>query len=418
MPTEGFFSSEELDGFRSTTGVSRCGRCGLSGGCITPRMPASGDGEKGIMVIAEAPGETEDRRGIQLIGDAGKLLETELRRHKVDLHKDCRLINSVNCRPPKNRTPTEDEIDACRPMVWSEIQAFKPKLVLLLGNTAITSYLGHRWKKNLKGVNRWRGYAFPDRENNCWASATFHPSFVLRNSGDRALRVLWHKDIAVALQTIGKALVFPGEHARYVKTLTDEGQTLAFLAWLLKECPSLIAFDYETTGLKPHRAGHRIVSCSVCWAWNRCVSFLMTEKVGVAWARILQDADIRKIIQNGKFELLWSRVYLKSPVRGFIWDTEVNAHLLDNRQFFTGLKFQAFLHYGAMGYDDDISSYLKSPEEENNRFGANGFNALVEPRVVDEIKDKLLLYGGLDSLYTFWLGLDQAKAFGKELLEV
>jgi len=371
-------------------------------------MPASGEGKKGILIIAEAPGETEDRQGIQLVGEAGQVLEDELRRHGVSLHEDCRKINAVNCRPPKNRTPTPDEIAACRPMVSSEIQEFKPKLILLLGNTALASfYMGRPLTKAT--VTRMRGYVIPDREARCWVSSTYHPSFILRNSFDKALRVLWHRDLALAVKTVSKAPDFRGDHRRYVKTLTDETQTLEFLRWLKQKHPHIVAFDYETTGLKPHREGHRIVSCSVCWHPERSVSFLMTEAVGRAWKEILEDGEIKKIIQNGKFELLWSRVKLGSPVRGFVWDTEVNAHLLDNRQFFTGLKFQTYLHFGVDDYSVEIAHLLKSKEDKQH--GANGFNALVNPTVVQEHAEKILLYGGLDSLYTFWGYQEQKRAF-------
>jgi len=96
-------------------------------------MGATGEGSKGILIIGEAPGVTEDEMGKQFVGESGQLLERYLKDYGIDLHKDCRLINAINCRPPANRTPTPREIVPVRGLFLCII------LVLLYGLRRIST---------------------------------------------------------------------------------------------------------------------------------------------------------------------------------------------------------------------------------------------------------------------------------------
>ena len=94
-----------------------------------------------IMVVSEAPGFWEDQKGVPFAGAAGKnlnalLLEAGLRREEVY------IVNTLKCRPPANRDPLPDEIEACRPYLKSQISAIKPRLVIALGRIAAAELLG------------------------------------------------------------------------------------------------------------------------------------------------------------------------------------------------------------------------------------------------------------------------------------
>ena len=154
---QGFFTKEEIkpNSYQPRQHAS-CFTCGLYKTCQSPKMKTTGEGKRGILVWAEAPGEKEDRRGEQLVGKAGTLARRALSKLSVDLDEDCWKLNSVNCRPVdskgNNRPPTNDEIDACRPMVWKEVMRLKPKAILLMGGIAVESFLGHRWPGPTIGV--------------------------------------------------------------------------------------------------------------------------------------------------------------------------------------------------------------------------------------------------------------------------
>src|SRR4051812_20143993 len=123
----GFFAAAEPAAARQRSSlVPLCGVCGLLKGCRSPRMPVSGEGRKGILIVGEAPGMNEDERGIQFCGKTGKLLERTLAKFDVDMRRDCWLTNSLACRPPRNKIDDARKIDYCRPLVVRAVNELRP----------------------------------------------------------------------------------------------------------------------------------------------------------------------------------------------------------------------------------------------------------------------------------------------------
>ncbi|MEM1554313.1 MAG: uracil-DNA glycosylase [Thermoproteota archaeon] len=112
-----------------------------------------------IMLIGEAPGLNEDREGRPFVGQAGKMLNETLLKAAGLERKDVYITNVVKCRPPKNREPFEDEIDACFPYLNIQIQFIKPKLIITLGNIA-TSTLFRKFNLKLAPMNQIHGKVF------------------------------------------------------------------------------------------------------------------------------------------------------------------------------------------------------------------------------------------------------------------
>ncbi len=102
-----------------------------------------GDPDAEVMVIGEGPGAEEDRQGEPFVGRAGKLLNDILKAIKFQ-RKEVYIANIVKSRPPGNRTPSADEMDACFPYLNKQIELIKPKLILALGLTAAQGLLGKR----------------------------------------------------------------------------------------------------------------------------------------------------------------------------------------------------------------------------------------------------------------------------------
>ena len=398
------------------TGSSRaldCESCGLYKNCLSPKMFPTGDGQKGILIIAEAPGRTEDEKGIQLIGEAGQLLRRVLRDHDVDLDRDCRKTNSLSCRPEGNRTPTSKEIAACRSRVWEEIRSFQPKLIILLGNAAVESFLGHRWKKDLGGINKWRGFAIPDRETRCWVVATFHPSFLLRSQGNPAVETVFRQDIELAMEYLDRPFPEKDEEEKHISIIQNSKQAVERLRDVFKKAGkdhgSLVAFDYETTGLKPYNNGHRIVCCGVAYNTlegspfidDRAFVFEMTDDSDLRlwWKRILMSEKIRKSAHNLKFEDTWTNVILGHAVNGWEWCSMQAAHVLDNRSDVTGLKFQAYVNFGIVDYASEIDPFLRSDDSSDNAFNQIGKAPLRD----------LMRYCGMDALFQLRLARKQMK---------
>ena len=398
----------DLDKYKTSERVSKialCGKCKLNKGCIFPNMLPTGDGEKGILIVAEAPGKQEDKRNIQLIGKAGKTLRKVLKVKDIDLDIDCRKINSVNCRPPKNRNPTAAEIKCCRPNVWKEIESFKPKVIILLGTVAIESVIGHMWKKNLGGVTKWRGWTIPDRELKAWICPTYHPSY-LNYENNPVLKKIFKKDIETALSMRNYDLPVFEDEKKQVKIIKGSWEIIKALHEIIRNEPELISYDYETTGLKPHAKGHEIVTCSISVSPDEAIAFPVwgSNKVKSLLRDILRNPNIKKIAANLKFEETWNRNKLRIKSSGWVWDTMIAAHVLDNRRSITSLKFQTYIRYGVADYDSHLNSHLEANSDEE------GANALNDIHKID--MDDLLLYNGLDSLFEHRLALDQMKEFG------
>jgi uracil-DNA glycosylase family 4 len=114
--------------------VAGCTKCRLSQG-RTQVVFGSGHPDADLMFVGEAPGFHEDQQGIPFVGQAGKLLEKLLAGIGL-AREDVYIANVLKCRPPGNRDPQQDEIEACESHLWKQIELIRPKLVATLGNFA------------------------------------------------------------------------------------------------------------------------------------------------------------------------------------------------------------------------------------------------------------------------------------------
>tara|TARA_B100000029_G_scaffold107928_1_gene99220 strand:+ start:6353 stop:7060 length:708 start_codon:yes stop_codon:yes gene_type:complete len=136
-----------------------------------------------IMIIGEGPGANEDSEGKPFVGRAGKLLDKMLTAIQLD-RKKVYISNVVNYRPPNNRKPTELEIERYLPYLISHIEIINPKILLLLGSTALNSLVGNDVvisKARGKWINKNIGASKP------WIIASFHPAFLMRQPEQKKL---------------------------------------------------------------------------------------------------------------------------------------------------------------------------------------------------------------------------------------
>lgn len=367
-----------------------CGRCGLNKTCKTPRMAPTGEGLRKILVVAEAPGRQEDEQGIQLIGEAGQKLRKHLRNVGVDLDRDCWKTNAVLCRPPNNRTPTDIEIEGCRPWLFKTIQQFQPYVILLMGGSAVESLIRPVYGDSVGAMETWCGWEIPCQNPRAWIVPTWHPSYLNRVQ-DPALDLLFeqHLSRAVALSA-SPPPILPDPEVRIELRPSVAARVVRKIA--RGERP--IAFDYETLSLKPEVPGTRILSCSVSDG-QRTIAYPWHGEAIEATVELLQG-PLPKTGANIQFEERWSQIHAGGPVNNWWWDTMLGAHILDNRSGICGLKFQSFVRLGIPYYAHKVDGY-KQPK-------ANGLNRLNEV----DIKD-VLLYNGLDAANTWDLAQIQSR---------
>ena len=136
-----------------------------------------------IMILGEGPGANEDAEGKPFVGRAGKLLDKMLAAIHLD-RKKVYISNVVNYRPPENRKPTEEEITRYLPYLKYHIEIINPKILLLLGSTALNAIIGDETvisKMRGKWIKREIGNVNP------WIIASFHPAFLMRQPEQKKL---------------------------------------------------------------------------------------------------------------------------------------------------------------------------------------------------------------------------------------
>ncbi len=187
--------------------INSCRQCPLHQ-WRTNAVPGTGCSTPDILFIGEGPGKDEDAQGIPFVGRAGELLTRLI--IKMGYTRETVFIgNIVKCRPTvdnegtRDRPPEPEEMAGCLPYLKKQIALLKPKVIVLLGNTAMQGLFGY------KGITKYRGkwlvYEGID------TMPTYHPSYLLRNGGGNS-KPFWEvwEDMTAVLQKLGKGVPQPG----------------------------------------------------------------------------------------------------------------------------------------------------------------------------------------------------------------
>jgi uracil-DNA glycosylase family 4 len=156
--------------------ASTCTRCRLCEG-RTQVVFGMGNPTANLMFIGEGPGEQEDRQGLPFVGRSGQLLDRLLREELGITRDRVYIANVVKCRPPGNRDPKPDEIDACRPYLQKQLDLIRPAAVVTLGRFAAQWLL-----ETTEGITRLRGRSYPFAHG--VLIPTLHPAAALRGGAE------------------------------------------------------------------------------------------------------------------------------------------------------------------------------------------------------------------------------------------
>ena len=163
---------EELEQIRQE--CLNCQKCPL-GKTRTKSVFSAGVPNNKIVLIGEAPGYNEDMTGEPFVGRAGQLLDKILESVGFSRKTNIYICNTLKCRPPDNRDPLPEEKAACREYLDRQLAVLKPKIILLCGKVALTSFLDTKL-----GISKLRGQWF-DGPHGAKMMPIFHPSYLLRN---------------------------------------------------------------------------------------------------------------------------------------------------------------------------------------------------------------------------------------------
>ena len=166
----------DWDGLRQQ--VATCTRCDLHRG-RTQTVFGVGNQHADWLIIGEAPGAEEDKRGEPFVGRAGQLLDAMLAAINLD-RTQAYIANILKCRPPNNRDPQANEVACCEPYLQQQIALIKPKLILAVGRIAAQNLL----KTDLP-LARLRGQTHHYGENQIPVIVTYHPAYLLRTPSDK-----------------------------------------------------------------------------------------------------------------------------------------------------------------------------------------------------------------------------------------
>ncbi|MDR3157507.1 MAG: uracil-DNA glycosylase [Zoogloeaceae bacterium] len=167
-----------LDWAALTEAIQECHACGL---CARRRqaVPGIGDRTADWLFVGEGPGAEEDAKGEPFVGQAGKLLDNMLAAIGLRRDHNVYIANAVKCRPEGNRTPSAEEMAACRPFLLRQIALVAPKLIVLLGKSSVHSVLKDDRSLSALRKKPLSFGAIP-------VVVTYHPAYLLRNLPEKA----------------------------------------------------------------------------------------------------------------------------------------------------------------------------------------------------------------------------------------
>lgn len=168
--------------------IEECKKCKL---CNNRNNIVFGEGNKeaDLMFIGEGPGADEDKQGIPFVGKAGKLMNEAFKGLGIK-REEVYIANIVKCRPPQNRVPEEAEAVACLNYLRNQVILVKPKIIVLLGSTALKNILGNEY-----GITSSRGKWIEKKE--ILYMPTWHPAALLR---DENKKIEFWKDLKLVIE--------------------------------------------------------------------------------------------------------------------------------------------------------------------------------------------------------------------------
>jgi len=159
-------------------------------------VPGEGNIKTDLMFVGEAPGRDEDVQGRPFVGRAGQLLTKIINAMKFQ-RNEVYITNIVKCRPPNNRNPHKEEMDSCKDYLLRQIELIRPKVIVTLGRVAASFFI-----QTSLGMTALRGdfYEFQGVK----VMPTFHPSYLIRNEGNRILRKMVWEDMQKVMVFLDK----------------------------------------------------------------------------------------------------------------------------------------------------------------------------------------------------------------------
>lgn len=332
-----------------------CKACPLNSLELTlqhPKMEPTGSKRPDILILGEAPGREEDEQGRQFVGKSGQLLRPALPKGL-----SYRWNNSLRCRPPENRNPTDVELKCCMPKQIEDIEKYKPKVILCAGNIPLLALTG------VSGVGAWRGrpIALHTKTHSCWLVATYHPAYLLRTRKEKEKKsdyeVVFEFDLKLAEQLVHKPP--PDRHIfDHIDDKIEVLTTVKDIVQRLDAIPAgeLTATDIETREFRPFSKNSVWLTAAVAYR-DQTFAFSLSHpgrKLRPTDRQQVLDAFYRYLcrcivyVHNASFEAEWFvSTFGKEKAYDFnLQDTMAQAFVIDERAGVLSLDDLCVIHLG------------------------------------------------------------------------
>lgn len=365
---------------------SNCRRCPLHDGVKSVCIPGRGNHNAVMMLVAEAPGGTEDAIGLPLVGPSGKLLSECLAEAGID-ENDVFVSNAVRCQPPDNRDPGDEELMACSAYLAQEIERIKPRVIVPMGRTA-TRLLT---QQNDVSIGRMRGNPRGAQLGDFAVTIipTWHPAYALRQPSAKG-------EIVVDLR-VAKRTAYP-EEARKTdyRWMNDPNQLVQWTDWILgmhravKLPHGALSFDTESTdriGLnkerteivrgepEPFNPKTNIGCIQFSWALGKAVVIPIVRKDSVFnnpfTIKVLRDQikrlfdEVPFVAHNAKYDCTVTHVKLGLVPKKVVFCTMMgHIYLQRGRGLPNTLEYMTESILGWPSHKRIAEHLLKLPDEE------------------------------------------------------
>ena len=369
-------------------------------------MKVTGKGKKGILIINEFPSRTDDATGKYLSGTSGKIFRKAFAKTNIDLENDCYVTSAINCY---TRTPNETHIQHCKIRLQKIINELQPRIIIPMGMLATKALLSEHLTGRITGIKITEFFGKQIPMGKYVVCPIHSPMYIQQYESKKVLYNQWVLQLKSAVDSVLRKAI------QINSSITKD--PVKACKWLKKALKAKeVTFDYETTGIKPQREGHKIACMSIAFEGAGGVvaySFPNFKDVEfqLLWKRLMTSYEVGKIAHKIDFELGWTKTIMGYYPKNIIWDTCLASHCLDSGQK-TSLKFQSFVELGVIGYDSKVDNYITKTKQGEYDRGDNSFNKIEECPI-----DDLLYYNALDSFYSHILYLEQVPKFDEFTLK-
>ena len=421
--SKSLFSNIKTD----TVHTTGCSKCGAYLSCKNGRLDGV-VGSNDILLILPLPNVNEDNRGYCGCGEEYEWLADQLNEVGISF-KQCSRINVIGCR-----TKNLKAFDMCRQRVDAFVNKVKPKLVIAFGSDTLSVTVGREWTRSLGDIQKWHSFCIPFRywNNGTWLVHAESPSEIVlsesfyKNEKWKNAESFYEKAEAVCktgFYRMHTRVLKEGIRDAYRKCkepipvrpestikphVLNEADALVFLEknyqYLKNNPDAILTFDLETNMIKAYNNNARVYSIAVLADKSLgSAAFRCTPATKEAFVKLF---TLRPKVNgaNVKFDFVWNVVKLGMNPADFkiYFDTVLMAHLLDNRDGITSLKFNTYRFFG-ITYESEAHKYFESD---------GGCNS--ENKIFEAPEHTILYYNALDVIYTDAVMQEQEKLWTLE----